>query len=98
MIQSAAGATLLPAELVIAADNGSTSSEEAFQRIKGLRMTFQEIQRTIEHEQLSPKQLGSLLEPIPRNERAFKLIFDAYSDPVSYKQKFLDQNAFLVCK
>ena len=26
----------------------------------------------------------------------FKQLFDAYSDPVSYKQKFLDQNAFLV--
>ncbi|CAJ1935067.1 unnamed protein product [Cylindrotheca closterium] len=26
----------------------------------------------------------------------FKRLFDAYSDPVSYKQKFLDQNAFLV--
>lgn len=33
---------------------------------------------------------------IPRDEQAFKRLFDAYSDPVSYKQKFLDQNAFLV--
>jgi len=33
---------------------------------------------------------------IPSNELTFKRIFDAYSDPVSYKQKFLDQNAFLV--
>jgi hypothetical protein len=33
---------------------------------------------------------------IPREENAFKRIFDAYSTPVSYKQKFLDQNAFLV--
>lgn len=33
---------------------------------------------------------------IPRDEQAFKRLFDEYSDPVSYKQKFLDQNAFLV--
>jgi hypothetical protein len=33
---------------------------------------------------------------IPRKEKDFKRIFDEYSDPVSYRQKFLDQNAFLV--
>lgn len=33
---------------------------------------------------------------IPREEQAFKRLFDEYSDPISYKQKFLDQNAFLV--
>ncbi|KAL3812205.1 hypothetical protein ACHAXA_009679 [Cyclostephanos tholiformis] len=33
---------------------------------------------------------------IPREENAFKQIFDAYSTPVSYKQRFLDQNAFIV--
>jgi hypothetical protein len=33
---------------------------------------------------------------VPREEQAFKRLFDAYSDLVSYKQKFLDQNAFLV--
>ena len=32
----------------------------------------------------------------PTKEQDFKRLFDAYSDPVSYKQKFLDQNAFLV--
>jgi hypothetical protein len=36
------------------------------------------------------------LEGFPTEEEDFKRIFDAYSDPVSYKQKFLDQNAFLV--
>jgi hypothetical protein len=30
------------------------------------------------------------------DEKSFKRIFDAYSQPVSYKQKFMDQNAFLV--
>lgn len=33
---------------------------------------------------------------IPIREEDFKRLFDAYSDQVSYKQKFLDQNAFLV--
>ena len=33
---------------------------------------------------------------IPTIEENFKRLFDAYSDPVSYKQKFLDNNAFLV--
>jgi len=40
--------------------------------------------------------LESLVKTIPRDETSFKRIFDAYSTPVSYKQKFLDQNAFLV--
>ena len=40
--------------------------------------------------------LQSLIANIPRDEKAFKRIFDSYSTPVSYKQKFLDQNAFLV--
>jgi hypothetical protein len=33
---------------------------------------------------------------IPTTEQDWKRLFDAYSDPVSYKQKFLDQNAFVV--
>jgi hypothetical protein len=33
---------------------------------------------------------------LPQDEKSFKQIFDAFSDPVSYKQRFLDQNAFLV--
>ncbi|KAL3757356.1 hypothetical protein ACHAWU_008517 [Discostella pseudostelligera] len=40
--------------------------------------------------------LNSLLNCMPREENSFKRIFDAYSTPVSYKQKFMDQNAFLV--
>lgn len=38
----------------------------------------------------------TFLKEIPTDEKSFKAIFDAYSDPVSYKQKFVDQNAFLV--
>ncbi|KAL7489782.1 hypothetical protein ACHAW6_015503 [Cyclotella cf. meneghiniana] len=40
--------------------------------------------------------IKELSRSIPRGETQFKRIFDAYSTPVSYKQKFLDQNAFLV--
>ena len=40
--------------------------------------------------------LQSLIKSIPREEKAFKRVFDSYSTPVNYKQKFLDQNAFLV--
>ncbi|KAL7456637.1 hypothetical protein ACHAWC_010858 [Mediolabrus comicus] len=49
-----------------------------------------------------PEECQSILKTlllqsgIPRNENDFKKIFDAYSTKVSYKQKFLDQNAFLV--
>ncbi|KAL7571009.1 hypothetical protein ACA910_003731 [Epithemia clementina (nom. ined.)] len=33
---------------------------------------------------------------IPSKEQEFKQVFDAYSNPLSYKQRFLDQNVFLV--
>ncbi|VEU41785.1 unnamed protein product [Pseudo-nitzschia multistriata] len=39
---------------------------------------------------------GTVPVTIPTREEEFKRLFDAYSDQVSYKQKFLDQNAFLV--
>lgn len=37
-----------------------------------------------------------IVASVPLDEQSFKRLFDTYSDPVSYKQKFLDQNAFLV--
>lgn len=36
------------------------------------------------------------LKRLPLTEKEFKRLFDEYSENVSYKQKFLDQNAFLV--
>ena len=39
---------------------------------------------------------GDKSATIPIMEKDFKRVFDAYSDQVSYKQKFLDNNAFLV--
>lgn len=35
-------------------------------------------------------------EVFPASERAFKRLFDEYSNAVTYQQKFIDQNAFLV--
>lgn len=37
-----------------------------------------------------------LASSIPPEQTLFKRKFDEYSEPVSYKQKFMDQNAFLV--
>jgi hypothetical protein len=47
-------------------------------------------------ETVKRQDVSSLLASIPKTEREFKMIFDEYSEPISYKQKFLDQNAFLV--
>lgn len=49
--------------------------------------------------QLTKTQLEAIsaaINNIPTNEKQFKKIFDEYSDPVSYKQKYMDSNAFLV--
>jgi hypothetical protein len=40
--------------------------------------------------------LSSILRKIPDDEKIFKRYFDEYSDPVSYKQKYMEKNAFLV--
>lgn len=45
---------------------------------------------------LKDGSVSTLLHTIPIDEQAFKRIFDEYSDPISYKQKFMDNNAFLV--
>ena len=46
--------------------------------------------------QACDRLLRSVTETIPADEISFKRLFDAYSVPVNYKQKFLDSNAFLV--
>lgn len=38
---------------------------------------------------------GTIIE-IPTTESEFKALFDAYSTPLSYQQKYMDANAFLV--
>lgn len=40
--------------------------------------------------------LSLLKSKVPSEEKAFKRIFDTYSNTISYKQQFLDKNAFLV--
>lgn len=42
------------------------------------------------------RQISAILKKFPNDEKAFKRRFDEYSDPVSYKSKYLDSNAFLV--
>jgi hypothetical protein len=46
--------------------------------------------------EMDTARIDALLRTIPRQEDVFKALFDAYSDPLSYKQRFVDQNAFLV--
>jgi hypothetical protein len=40
--------------------------------------------------------VASSLRKLPLEEKAFKRLFDEYSQGVSYKQRYLDKNAFLV--
>ena len=44
----------------------------------------------------SSKLLLSKKEVLPNEERDFKRIFDEYSEGISYRQRYLDKNAFLV--
>ena len=46
--------------------------------------------------QKDPAEIARCLAKSPKSERDFKRLFDEFSDAVSYKQKFLDANAFLV--
>lgn len=40
------------------------------------------------------KSLGS--KAVPTSEKDFKRLFDEYSEAITYKQRYMDQNAFLV--
>ena len=40
------------------------------------------------------KSLGS--NTVPMSEKDFKKLFDEYSEAITYKQRYMDQNAFLV--
>lgn len=82
------------------ADTSKSGTVEALLPILKLRNNLKELQKSLqqEHDGRSPSnnRSASILGNIPRKEATFKRLFDAYSDQVSYKQKFLDQNAFLV--
>jgi hypothetical protein len=65
-----------------------------------LQHDLQEWQRDALANEKKPNDNGrswpALPPSLPTDESSFKRIFDAYSVPVSYKQKWMDSNAFLV--
>ena len=73
------------------ADLSGTGTVEALRPIVRLRQELGIIRNELDQEKVSTISIS-----IPTKEQDFKRIFDAYSHPVSYKQRFLDQNAFLV--
>ena len=75
------------------------------QDVIALRNLFEQVLKnqgeSVDSLQNVMKQLSNsdskLIDSIPISDEAkLKRIFDSYSDPVSYKQRFLDNNAFLV--
>jgi hypothetical protein len=68
---------------------------EALIPILQLQRTTQQILDLIKKDP-SSATVAILLKSMPSDEQSFRRLFDAYSDPLSYKQKFVDQNAFLV--
>lgn len=72
------------------ADLSKVGSVESLKPIVSLRYSLSKLET-----QLS-KSEKIAIDDIPTTEQSFKRLFDAYSDPVSYKQRFLDNNAFLV--
>jgi hypothetical protein len=87
---TSAGASNLPAST--GADTSKVGTVEALAPIISLRYSLKRLESQLANGQLEK----TILLDVPTNEQDFKRLFDAYSDPVSYKQKFLDQNAFLV--
>jgi hypothetical protein len=80
------------------ADTSKTGTVEAMIPVVLLEKQLGKIKSSLEADVNlgSLKNMDGLLRNIPSEEKTFKAIFDAYSDPVSYKQKFVEQNAFLV--
>jgi hypothetical protein len=84
------------------ADTSKAGTVQALLPVLELRSNLQRLKQSLqqEHNQhgasTATSAATSILAKIPQKESDFKRLFDAYSDQVSYKQKFLDQNAFLV--
>jgi hypothetical protein len=83
------------------ADTSKTGTVETLIPLVKLQASLQEVKSQIINS--NPNKIATTTTTtklqsrgIPTEERSFKRLFDAYSDPVSYKQKFMDQNAFLV--
>ena len=77
-------------------NSDGTTNELKFSRIAKTKTTFFFPARGHWKEGVGIVAASTAMSEIPFREQDFKRIFDAYSDPVSYKQKFLDANAFLV--
>jgi hypothetical protein len=78
------------------ADTSKTGTIDTLIPIVQLRFSLSDLLSQITNT-FSPDLLENVQQGnIPTDETSFKKLFDGYSDPVSYKQKFVDQNAFLV--
>ena len=90
-------------------DNGARKdligSQEGLAPIIAIRDVLSETKAVLgtsiaKNKGLSPaviqNSLFVLKSKVPSEEKAFKRIFDTYSNTISYKQQFLDKNAFLV--
>ncbi len=73
--------TTIQSELSSSKSNSDSNSKQS--KLQLQQGQLEEISKTIKKE-------------IPINEKQFKKIFDEYSTPVSYKQKYMDSNAFLI--
>lgn len=89
-----ASAKNLPDSVTV--DRAQTGTATTLEPVIRLKTSLEQLLANLEDQGTGSLSLDALVEPIPAQEQAFKSIFDAYSDPVSYKQKFVDQNAFLV--
>ena len=83
------------------ADLYKTGTTETLIPIIRMRLALQSASSILHGKDQNKQQLfksiySIILHDIPREEQVFKRAFDAYSTPVTYKQIFLDQNAFLV--
>lgn len=78
------------------ADLSRTGTVEALVPVLRLQDSLSSVELYLSEPGASISGIDSFLKSVPRDETTFKSIFDQYSDPISYKQKFVDQNAFLV--
>ena len=80
------------------ADTSQTGTLQALIPIVNLRDSLSSLLQLTKSSKNTEQVQQFLLEnsTIPKDEILFKRIFDTYSNKVSYKQQFLDSNAFLV--
>jgi len=69
-----------------------TGTNEALKPILDLRAALQKVAQVKDVEAIATL----LSSAAPTDERSFKRLFDEYSNPISYKQNYLDKNAFVV--